>query len=84
MVFFSFNQFWLTNVIISSEAPDKRIPKLPSTVLNAGQPVTWVQLTQLSSLKKRWGNYRCEWVLKTIISLWLFAPGKISSQSGTP
>lgn len=81
----SFNQFWLTNVIISSEAPDKRIPKLPSTVLNAGQLALMGSINPTLFFEEKMGKLQMWMSFKNYnlfmtLCTWL----EISSQSGTP
>lgn len=39
-----FNQFLLANQIFNSEAPSKWFSQLSFIILNAGQPLTYVQL----------------------------------------
>lgn len=80
---FFFNQFLLANQIFSSEAPNKKASQLSFTILSVGQALTSVQVIQLSSLKRD-GKRTHVNRHKTIISLWLLAPGKASNQSETP
>lgn len=77
------NHFLLANEIFSSEAPNKKASQPSFTILSVSQALTSVQLIWLSSLKRD-GKRTHVNRHKTIISLWLLAPGKASNQSKTP